>query len=1146
MPTTASKLHPFFASKQERQKLQAEVAPPKKLDVTVDEHHAPEKKPARSRKKDASTKKDTTAVVKPARVSKKDPKKDTTKSKPRAKKTDEDDAFHSRICVTGERRATRQTATKEDPEVMTISEEEEVIEPDLIEAIDPNEGRRKRRKKSPGESQGSQASTLDTTDAEMREAAPEEVDAPTATTTATEEAVPSTEVAKEPKKEDPKPVKPTHWFFGGKPKKPDPPPVEKPPTVTIPPQQERKRFFKSKEELDAEATATHAPPMSPTSTKIFKICGLLDAPWPNREQCHVRGLDAEEHGAMEVDISVPVKSTRKLKAIASGVSAEEDLLGQQIKRLSIPARIAAINSPSYYEEEYFAVSPNIRLPSLRFLTGLQLQKEVRPRLSASVPPPGRTPAHRTARLIHSTSASASDSDCSQSEMSDLDKPSLIVALPARRQAIIPILSLYTRLLTTLTPHDTGEAESQLWTAKYAPQDSASILQPRRETALLRNWLSSLRVEATENMAQAEKRHKKETAAKKRPKKKRKRNPELEELADFLVDDDLLEEVTDPEDDILYGSASGLSSYHHPLTAAVNGRGFPTLGGTKKVAASSAILITGPHGCGKTASVYAVAKELGYTVFEINPGTRRSGKDILDQVGQMSKNHLVHQAHAPASFFGGGKGKGKEDTEDSTGAGAGKKGQQQSLILLEEVDVLFASDQHFWTTVLSLLSTSKRPVVLTATSPDSVPLDTLPLHTTLHFNPPDADTAVDYLLLLAANEGHLLSREAVETVYKSTGEDLRQSIMELEFWCQRAVGDRRAGLDWWPPAGNVGRKAREWVRPVSVGTVVGGVGMVYGPELGDGVGLGEAEVATAVWRDWGEEGEEQKEQRLACLDAWLVYADSLSDSAIFQKETFIHASFAETPLDPTAPKLPTVEPDDLLGEPYLKATPLVTPQTPFRELLVATTRSLAISTLRHSMGVSEGGLTNEDAVKRVLNDTDDYYPMLKYADSVIRNHLEPLFAPSSSSASYTNPIDCYSAATIATSIGPYVRRVIRHEDKVLEKKNSLLSTGGRKTRAARSALLGEAGLGHRGRRGDRWWNVGGSLGARVGGGGWGELEGRWEEEERGRVESEREEREREREERERLAQARAEVPAGAGEDGEVGKERGRGVKVVVEV
>ena len=244
---------------------------------------------------------------------------------------------------------------------------------------------------------------------------------------------------------------------------------------------------------------------------------------------------------------------------------------------------------------------------------------------------------------------------------------------------------------------------------------------------------------------------------------------------------------------------------------------------------NAVLICGPPGCGKTASVFAMAKELEFEVFEIHPGMRRNAKDIFDKVGDMTQNHLVQGPGrlegAPRNstvlganpafsasdaakqgnlknLFSTKNIQGKVRTSPKKGSGTvsadlSKKvnSQRQSLILIEEVDVLFDEDRGFWSGVIALILQSKRPVILTCNDESCVPSEEVNLHATYHYQAQPAGLATEYLLSLAANEGHLLDRAMIKNLYKSKHEDLRATIMDLDFWCQMAIGSQKGGLDW---------------------------------------------------------------------------------------------------------------------------------------------------------------------------------------------------------------------------------------------------------------------------------------------------------------------------------------------------------------
>jgi len=165
--------------------------------------------------------------------------------------------------------------------------------------------------------------------------------------------------------------------------------------------------------------------------------------------------------------------------------------------------------------------------------------------------------------------------------------------------------------------------------------------------------------------------------------------------------------------------------------------------------TNTILLSGPNGSGKTAAVYACAAELGWDVFEVYPGIgKRSGAAVSALVGDVGTNHIVGGASMPnqgpaekrdtfARLFGGppkthadrqnslgyvtsspakkralAEDDMEEDDPESERQGPPTTTVRQSLILLEEVDILYHADSNFWSTVINLIKNSRRPVIMT--------------------------------------------------------------------------------------------------------------------------------------------------------------------------------------------------------------------------------------------------------------------------------------------------------------------------------------------------------------------------------------------------------------------------------------------------
>merc|ERR1712071_554867 len=62
-----------------------------------------------------------------------------------------------------------------------------------------------------------------------------------------------------------------------------------------------------------------------------------------------------------------------------------------------------------------------------------------------------------------------------------------------------------------------------------------------------------------------------------------------------------------------------------------------------------VLLMGPAGCGKTASIYALAQELGFNVLEVNASSRRNGKSILSHLHEATQSHSLSSSNSASSM-----------------------------------------------------------------------------------------------------------------------------------------------------------------------------------------------------------------------------------------------------------------------------------------------------------------------------------------------------------------------------------------------------------------------------------------------------------------------------------------------------------------
>ena len=511
--------------------------------------------------------------------------------------------------------------------------------------------------------------------------------------------------------------------------------------------------------------------------------------WPPKEMLHVRDIPSSTNFINNPGYASGANIERKAKESAVCLKTHEEVLDLLRNLVNNPGL------PQQVQEDSDAFS----LPRRRILLRSELQTTISNQFKLES-------HHDSQNTNHRTDSSTISYHCASSVAQKL-----FDTLPSASSAF-----------------DAFRCESQEWTVKYTPKSSMEILQPEESMQLLRDWLSGSAVYSTTSRLNT-------TVArtKGKPGKKRKQTSEFD---DFIINSD----DDDKADNMDYGTSyePDITGYNFDKSAKRHDDGPIRRFTIHTLPQTKAVILGGPHGCGKTAAVHAIAHELGFEIFEINAGTRRSGRDILEKVGDMTKNHLVnqrsadsedHQESATEHILDMGDvrqeiASGKQSTMQSffkmkpvskvtkdkpqrTNPPPGNKpklavesnkiskAQKQSLILLEEVDVLFEEDKQFWSTVVTLITTSKRPIIMTCNDESLLPAELLEDCSLLRFSRPPKAMVTEYLLLMAAHEGHLLTQQAISTLYTQTGLDLRASIVQLNFWCQMAIRDSMGGLNW---------------------------------------------------------------------------------------------------------------------------------------------------------------------------------------------------------------------------------------------------------------------------------------------------------------------------------------------------------------
>ena len=176
----------------------------------------------------------------------------------------------------------------------------------------------------------------------------------------------------------------------------------------------------------------------------------------------------------------------------------------------------------------------------------------------------------------------------------------------------------------------------------------------------------------------------------------------------------------------------------------------------------AILLIGPPGTGKTATIGALALDLDMEMVEFNSSDKRNKGSI---------ETLVWRAASQQTLDG-----------------------RPRIILLDEVDGLSGtSDRGGVSAIIKVIKNSVHPILMTANDPDSPRLkDLYKICHVYNFEPIDAEGMNKVLTRIAKSNKAEVSQDVLDQIIENCSGDLRAAISDLEAYAKRGTAPESAG------------------------------------------------------------------------------------------------------------------------------------------------------------------------------------------------------------------------------------------------------------------------------------------------------------------------------------------------------------------
>ena len=182
-----------------------------------------------------------------------------------------------------------------------------------------------------------------------------------------------------------------------------------------------------------------------------------------------------------------------------------------------------------------------------------------------------------------------------------------------------------------------------------------------------------------------------------------------------------------------------------------------------------IVLYGEQSTGKSSSVYALANDLNYKVIEINAGSKRTGKKLLQDLQEATQSHRINKNRIFSSN--------EEQKSCSQDANV-----EKTLILIEDADIVFEDiDDGFVSSLQQLINISKRPVIMTSNSRNCQHLVKYIQNNSIHYHNTNSKAVTEYLRVMCLVENVNINTLHIGNLLMLNDYDLRRTIMELEFF-----------------------------------------------------------------------------------------------------------------------------------------------------------------------------------------------------------------------------------------------------------------------------------------------------------------------------------------------------------------------------